>query len=270
MPYASVNGLGMYYETHGDGAPLVLLHGALSAIGTSFGTVLPGLARSRQVIAVEMQAHGRTADIDRPLTLRQMAEDTAALLLHLGVESADVFGYSLGAGVAVELAIRHPELVRRLVAASVTYSVEGFHPGMVEGMDALQPEQLAGTPFAQEYASIAPNPGDWPALIAKLKELNKHLDGWSPEAVRGIQAPTLLVFGDSDIVRPEHAVEMFRLLGGGVNGDVAGLPRSQLAVLPATTHIGVMFRDAWLVSMVEAFLDAPTPVSTPDDSGGFR
>jgi pimeloyl-ACP methyl ester carboxylesterase len=254
MPRASVNGLDMYYEIHGEGQPLLLLHGSLSGIGTSFGALLPGLARSRRVIAVEQQAHGRTPDIDRPLSIEQMAEDTAALLRHLDIERADVFGWSLGAGIALQFAIAHPELLRKLVLASVTYDRAGFHPGLLDGIDALQPEMLDGTLWQQEYAAIAPNPDGWATLLEKVKQLNGSFQGWTAEQVRSVEAPTLLVVGDSDIVRPEHAVEIFRLLGGGVEGDSAGLPRSQLAVLPGTTHTSIVTRDAWLVSMVDGFL----------------
>jgi pimeloyl-ACP methyl ester carboxylesterase len=257
--HASINGLNMYYEVHGSGAPLVLLHGALSATGTSFGKVLPSLARTRQVIAIEQQAHGQTADIDRPLTIEQMADDTIALLQHLGIEKTDIFGYSMGSGIAQQIAIKRPDLVRKLVAAAISYNRDGFHPGLLDGVQALQPEHLAGSPFQQEYARIAPKAENWPKLVAKVKEMNRTFQGVSADTIRSIEAPTLLIFGDSDIVRPEHAVEMFRLLGGGVAGDNVGLPRSQLAVLPGTTHVTLVDRADWLVSMVGSFLDAPMP-----------
>jgi pimeloyl-ACP methyl ester carboxylesterase len=260
--YASVNGLNMYYEAHGAGRPLVLLHGALSAIGTSFGKVLPSLAKTRQVIAIEQQAHGHTADIDRPLTIEQMADDTTALLRHLGIDKADIFGYSMGAGIALTIAIRYPDLVRKLVLAAVTYNSDGLHPGMLAGMETLKPEDLAGSPWQEEYARTAPNPQDWATLVAKVKHMNRQIPDWPPEAIQSIKAPTLIIIGDSDIIRPEHAVEMFRLLGGGVAGDVAGLPRSQLAVLPGTTHVTLVDRADWLLSMMTAFLDAPMPERT--------
>jgi pimeloyl-ACP methyl ester carboxylesterase len=257
--YASVNGLKLYYEDHGSGRPLVLLHGNLSTINVDFGRVLPSLAETRRVIAVEQQAHGHTADIDRPLGIQYWADDTAALLRELGIEEADLFGYSSGGVVALQLALQHPELVRKLVAASIAYNRDGLHPGLLEGLDSLQPEHLAGTPFEQDYARTAPNPEAWPTLIAKVKQMNREVLEWPAEAIRSLKAPTLLIIGDSDIVRPEGAVEMFRLLGGGVVGDVAGLPRSQLAVLPGTTHITLVHRADWLVSMIEGFLDAPMP-----------
>ncbi len=257
--YASVNGLNMYYEIHGVGQPLVLLHGAFSAIGTSFGNVLPELAKTRQVIAFEMQAHGHTADIDRPLSMEQMADDTAAALQHLGIERADFFGYSMGAGIALQVAIRHPEMVRKLVLASVTYNQSGLHPGLMEGLAEMKPEMMFGSPWHEEYMRIAPRPEDFATLFAKKTQMDQEIQDLPAEAIEAIEAPTLLIIGDSDIVRPEHAVEMFRLLGGGVMGDLAGLPRSQLAILPGTTHVTLVERADWLVSMITAFLDAPTP-----------
>jgi pimeloyl-ACP methyl ester carboxylesterase len=257
--YAAVNGLDMYYEVHGTGQPLVLLHGAFSAIGTSFGNVLPSLAETRRVIAVEQQAHGRTADIDRPLTIEQMADDTAALLQHLGIEQADIFGYSMGAGVGLQMAIRHAEVVRKLVLASVTYNMSGVHPGLMEGLENMRPEDMAGSPWHEEYTRIAPNPEDFATLFAKKTQMDREIQDLPAEAIEAIKAPTLLIIGDSDIVRPEHAVEMFRLLGGGVAGDLAGLPNSQLAILPGTTHVTLVHRAEWLVSMIGEFLDAPMP-----------
>ena len=257
--YAEVHGLNMYYEIHGAGFPLVLLHGGLSAIGTSFGKILPDLAQGRQVIAIEQQAHGHTADSDRPLTYRQMAEDTITLLSHIGVEQADFFGYSIGAGIAIEIAIEHPARVRKLVAATPISMASGFHPGVLAGMEALQPEHLAGSPFQEEYERLAPHPQEWPRLLAKVKQLNREFVDWSNDSIASIKAPTLLIAGDSDIVRPEHVVELFRLLGGGVPGDNVGLPKAQLAVLPGTTHITLVDRAQWLVPMITGFLDAPDP-----------
>jgi pimeloyl-ACP methyl ester carboxylesterase len=257
--YAPVNGLEMYYEIHGSGRPLLLLHGALSATETSFGAVLPALAESRQVISAEQQAHGRTADIDRPLRTTQMAADSAALLRHLGIDRVDVLGYSMGAAIALELAIRQPELVRKVVAVSIAYNTEGLHPGLLAGLEGLRPEHLAGTPWQQEYARTAPRPEDYPRMVAKVTDLNMNIQSWPAEAVSSMKAPILIVIGDSDIVTPEHAVEMFRLVGGGVVGDTAGLPASQLAILPGTPHSTIMQRADLLVPMIQAFLDAPLP-----------
>jgi pimeloyl-ACP methyl ester carboxylesterase len=258
--YAPGNGLDMYYEIHGSGGvPLVLLHGGISTIDVDFGRILPGLARTRQVIALEQQAHGHTADIDLPLSTARMADDTAAALRHLGVEQADIFGYSVGAGIALELSIRYPELVRKLVLATIIINESGYYPGHLEGMASIEPEMLAGSPFAEAYTEVAPNPDDFPVLLEKIIQFSQSGESWSDEDVQKIKAPALLMAGDSDIVHPEHMVQIFRLLGGGVPGDVVGLPASRLAILPGTTHITLVHRADWLQSMVTEFLDAPMP-----------
>jgi pimeloyl-ACP methyl ester carboxylesterase len=258
--YVNVNGLNMYYEIHGTGQPLVLLHGAFSAIGTSFGKVLPELAKTRQVIAFEMQAHGHTADIDRPLSMEQMADDTAAALQQLGIEQTDFFGYSMGAGIALQVAIRHPELVRKLVLASVTYRLDGLHPGLMEGLAEMKPEMMFGSPWHEEYMRIAPRPEDFATLFAKKTQMDRKIKDLPAEAIQAIKAPTLLIIGDSDIIRPEHAVEMFRLFGGGIMGDTpAGPPDSQLAILPSTTHVTLVDRADLLLPIIPPFLDKPMP-----------
>ena len=261
--YAPVNGLRMYYEVHGEGPPLLLLHGAYMTIDL-MGPLLPGLARSRQVIAVELQGHGHTADIDRPITYEQMADDAAALLGYLGVGRADVFGFSMGGAVALQVAIRHPDVVRRLVVASASFSSDGMHAVAWEMFPSITPEMFAGSPIEEAYLRCAPNPDDFPRLVERLKVLDTTAFSWPAEDIRGIAAPTLIVLGDSDGVRLEHAVELFGLLGGGVMGDLQGLPRSQLAVLPGTTHfvppgVGLLDRAEWLLAMVAPFLDAPEP-----------
>src|SRR5215204_5770844 len=261
--YAEVNGFNIYYEIHGTGQPLVLLHGAYMTID-AMGEVVPALAETRKVIAVELQGHGRTADIDRPLSYEQMADDVAALLRHLVIEKADVFGYSMGGGVAFQVAIRHPEVVRKLVVASASYTSDGMHPELLEMTPTLTPELFAGSPVEEAYLRTAPNPDDLPTLVAKMKQLDMEPFAWPPEYIRGIAAPTLLIIGDSDAIRLEHAVELFQLLGGGVMGDLAGLPKSRLAVLPGTTHFvppgsAILDRADWLLSMIPPFLDAPMP-----------
>jgi pimeloyl-ACP methyl ester carboxylesterase len=248
----------MYYEIHGTGQPLVLLHGAFSAIGTSFGKLLPLLAKTRQVIAFELQAHGRTADIDRPLTLEGLAEDVAAALRKLGIESADVCGYSTGAAVALHLVTRHPEAVRKLVLISASYALSGIHPGLMDNMGEMKAEMMFGSPWHEEYLRIAPRPEDFNRLFEKKTQMDRQIKDFPAETIRAIQAPTLLIVGDSDLTRPEHAVEMFRLLGGGVFGDTpAGLPDSQLAILPGTSHVSIVERADWLASMIDSFLDVP-------------
>jgi pimeloyl-ACP methyl ester carboxylesterase len=262
--YAPLGDLSMYYEIHGTGRPLVLLHGAYMSVDM-MSELVSGLAATRRVVAPEQQGHGRTADVDRPLSYEQMADDTAALLRHLGVDHVDVVGYSVGGAVGFQLAVRHPELVRKLVAAGGTsYRPDGLYPELTVGSDSMTAGDLAaalaGTPWQEAYARIAPNPDDWLTLIEKKMDMDRRWQGWPPEMVMALEAPTLLVIGDSDIVRPEHTVEFFRLLGGGVPGDLTGLPKSQLAVLPGTTHVSLMTERADLLRTVTtAFLDAPMP-----------
>ena len=253
----------MYYEIYGTGHPLVVLHGAYMTIET-MGEIVPSLAETRQVIAVELQGHGHTADIDRPLSYEQMADDVTALLAEISIEKADVFGYSMGGGVALQIAVRHPEVMRKLVVASASSTSDGMYPELLAMIPTITPEVFAGSPIEEAYLRTALNPEDFPNLVAKLKQLDMEPYAWPPEDIRGIASPTLLIVGDSDAIRPEHAVELFRLLGGGVMGDLAGLPKSQLAVLPGTTHFvppgfAVLDRADWLLSMIGEFLDAPMP-----------
>ena len=257
--YAPVNGLDMYYEVHGsEGVPVVLLHGAYMSTG-AMQWLLSNLAKSRQVIAVDLQGHGRTADVDRPLQYEQMADDVAALMDHLGVARADVVGYSMGGGAALQLAVRHPERVRKLVAISAGYRLDGMYPEVIAGIAEITPEVFYGTPWYDEnYAAVAPRPEDFPVLVEKLKRLDAEEFDWS-QGIKAIAAPTLLVFGDADVLRPEHMVELFRLLGGGVPGDMTGLPKARLAILPGTTHVTVMNRGDWLLPMITEFLDEQTP-----------
>ncbi|WP_030926066.1 alpha/beta fold hydrolase [Streptosporangium amethystogenes] len=258
MSYAPVNGLDMYYEEHGTGAgrPVVLIHGALSGIGTSFGTILPCLAKTRRVLAVELQAHGHTADIDRDLTVEDLAADVVALLDHLGIERADVFGWSMGAAVGLRLGTDHADRVGRLVLASVSFDEGGLYPGLLDGIQDLRPEHLHGSEFHEEYLRTAPDPAGFATLVARVKRLDGDLPQWSADRIRAVAAPVMIVLGDSDIVRPEHAVEMFKLLGGGVPGDLTGLPQCRLAILPGTTHTSIPQRAEWLAPMIDEFLDA--------------
>jgi len=260
--YASVNGLNLYYEIHGAGEPLILLHGGVGAI-QMFGEVLPSLAQNRRVVAVDLQAHGRTADIDRELRFELMAGDIAALIKHLGIEEADVMGYSLGGGVALRTAIQHPEVVRKLVLVSTPFKRDGWYPEILAGMGQMGPqvaEPMKQTPMYQLYASIAPKPEDWPVLLTKLGELLRQDYDWSNE-VAAIKAPTLLVVGDADSVRTAHAVAFFELLGGGkvdAGWDGSGMSNARLAILPATTHYNI-YSSPQFSAVVAPFLDAPMP-----------
>jgi pimeloyl-ACP methyl ester carboxylesterase len=260
--YAEVNGVRMYYEVHGAGRPVVLLHGGLGAI-EMFGEVLPLLAEGRRVVAVDLQAHGRTADVGRPLDYETMADDVAALIGHLGFERADVMGYSLGGGVALQTAIRYPEAVRKLVVVSTPFRRDGWYPEVLAGMGQMGPEAaepMKATPMYALYSSVAPRPDDWPVLLTKLGALLGQDYDWSGD-VAAMGTPTLIVVGDADSVRTSHAVEFFELLGGGkqdAGWDGSGIPDSRLAVLPATTHHDIFFSPA-LASTVAPFLDAPMP-----------
>jgi pimeloyl-ACP methyl ester carboxylesterase len=261
MGYAPVNGLRMYYEIHGpDGSehpPLVLLHGALSATTTSFGALLPGLAKDRRVIAVEQQAHGRTADVDRPLRDTQMATDTAALLDHLRVRGADLMGYSMGAGIALQVAHSRPDLVRKLVLISLVTQPAGFQEGVLEAIGLITPDLLEGSPFAEEFARLAPDPAAWPQTVERVKEWDANFVPTPPEVIRGIAAPALLVAGDADIVRPEHTAELYGLLGGGMADARGNLPRSRMCVVPGASHVSVVSRTDVLLPVIPPFLDAP-------------
>lgn len=247
----------IYHEDHGTGTgrPLVLIHGALSGIGTSFGAFLPLLAKTRRVIAVELQGHGRTPDIDRPFSVTAFAADVIELLDRLGVDRADVFGWSMGGAVALRLGTGHPDRVGRLVLASMSFEDDGVHPGLLDGIQDLRPEHLHGSEFHEEYLRTAPDPAGWAALVEKVKAQDAAQEQWTRGEVRALRAPALIVLADSDIIRPEHAVEMFRLLGGGVAGDLDGLPRCRLAILPGSTHTTIPQRADWLTPMIEEFLD---------------
>jgi pimeloyl-ACP methyl ester carboxylesterase len=263
--YALVNGINLYYETYGarpTATPLIMLHGGLGVIGM-FDKLLPALTQGRQVIAVELQAHGHTADIDRPMTFEAMADDIAALVKHLGLAKADLLGYSMGGGVALRAAIRHPDALRKLVLVSAPCKLDGWYPGVRAGFKAMNGTAArgwVGSPMHEAYASVAPRPEDWPILADKLGQLVSQFYDWSVD-VAMMKTPTLIAIGDADAVRTAHAVEFFELLGGGkaeAGWDGSGMPRSRLAILPATTHYDIVFSPTLAVA-VEQFLDAAMP-----------
>jgi pimeloyl-ACP methyl ester carboxylesterase len=264
MAYASVNGLDIYYEMHGSGgAPLIVLPGGFMTVA-AMGALVAELAATRQVIGVELQGHGHTADIDRPLQYETMADDITALMEHLGLAQADLFGYSLGGGVALRLAVQHPEQVRKLTLASTAFRRDGWYPETLAGMAAISPEAFANTPIYAGYLQTSPKPEAWPAFVGKMRQLLSEDYDWTQD-VAALTAPVLIVVGDADGLRLAHAVEMFGLLGGGKrDGDLAGLSSSRLAVLPFTTHVGwtppnrgILTRADLLLPMLNEFLDAP-------------
>ena len=253
-----VNGMQMYYEVSGQGAPLVILHGAYMNIPT-MGGIVGRLAETHKVYAVEFQGHGRTTDIDRPITYPNLADDVAAFMDAVGLEKADVFGYSMGSAAGLQLAIRHPEKVEKLVAASVSYDVNGMQPAMASFIPQMAPEMFVGTPMEDEWKKLAPNPDGFRPLVEKLIALEHEPMAWEAD-VKALKAPVLIISGDSDVVTLEHSVAMFRLLGGGIMGDMgAPLPPSRLAILPATSHTAVINQVDLLHGFIEPFLQGETP-----------
>jgi pimeloyl-ACP methyl ester carboxylesterase len=255
--YAPVNGLQMYYEIHGsgDGTPLLLLHGGLVNIDLQFGHVLPALAQGRRVVATDLQGHGRTTDIDRPLSTADLESDVIGLLGHLGLGPVDVFGFSLGGAVALRLAVRNPELVRKLVVGSISFNAEGTRQENVTGVGRMTVDMIAGTPMEQDYRAKSPNPDKLQDLLDKIGAFMATETGWTDDEIRGIEAPTLITVGDCDMVPLSHAVRFLQLRGGDVNGDFVGVPTSQLAVFPGTTHFNGMARADLVVPVVTTFLD---------------
>ncbi len=257
--YATVNGLKMHYEIHGAGEPLILLHGAVGGI-EMLRPILPALSKGRQVILVDLQGHGHTADIDRPLRYELLADDIAGLLLQIGIKKADVAGFSLGAGVALRVAIQHPAVVRKLVVISTPFARKGCYPETLAALAGLGPEAAKGmklSPLFKLYPDV-----NWEVLFTKLADLVSKDYNWSKE-VAAIKAPTMLVFADADVVRPAHIVEFFGLFGGGQKDpgmDGSGRPVAQLAVLPGLSHID-MIDSPVLAAVLTAFLDSPLPRS---------
>jgi pimeloyl-ACP methyl ester carboxylesterase len=254
----TINGMQMYYEVSGRGDPLIVLHGAYMNIPT-MGAIIPMLAKTRKVYALEFQGHGRTTDIDRPITYPHLADDVAAFMDAVGLKKADVFGYSVGAIVGLQLAIRQPAKVNKLAAASVAYDVEGWQPEFKAVIPQLNVQMMLETPFAEDYKKLAPNPEGFPELAKKLIALEKEPMAWADD-VKALKLPVLIITSDADVATLEHSVAMFRLLGGGVMGDMGKpLPAARLAVLPATSHTAVITQPELLHAFIEPFLKGETP-----------
>jgi pimeloyl-ACP methyl ester carboxylesterase len=248
----------MYYEVSGQGDPIVVLHGAYMSI-PAMGAIIPKLAAKHRVYALELQGHGRTNDVDRPITYAHLADDVAAFMDAVGLAKADVFGYSMGAQAGLQLAIRHPSRVGKLVAASVAYDVRGWQPEFQAAIPQMTVEMIVAMPFAAEYRKLAPNPQGFPALVEKLIALEKQPLAWEADVAK-VKVPVLLIAGDADVATLEHSVALFRLLGGGVMGDMGKpLAASRLAVLPATSHTAVVTQPDLLVALIEPFLRGETP-----------
>jgi len=260
--YADVNGLKMYYEVHGEGRPIVLLHGSYMTIPLNWSHIIPLLARDRKVIVTEMQGHGRTKDISRALSYEGMADDVSGLLKYLEIDCADILGYSMGGGVAFQVAVRHPEQVRRLVVLSGTYAHDGWWPEVEASYASFTPDMFRGTPIQQQYESLGNDPAHFSDFVKKVISIDLRPYDWSRD-VKKIRAPMFMAIGDADGVRYEHALELFRAKGGGKMGDIDGLPESRLAIIPGTTHIGMIQRTSWLIPMITDFLDSDLNPAPP-------
>jgi pimeloyl-ACP methyl ester carboxylesterase len=230
----------MYYEVHGQGEPLVLLHGSFMTIDMNWSALIPELSKMRKVIAVEMQGHGRTADIERPFSYDALASDVAELIKYLKLDSVEVLGYSLGGTVAINLAIKHPQLVKRLILASTVFKYDGWLPEVTGMIKTFTPTTFDNTPLLTEYKRIAPDTSHWHAFIEKMLKFENQSYDLGEENVKGIKVPVLLIMGDNDGVDLNHTISMYKAFGGGVFGDIAGLPKSQLAIAPGTTHVSLM------------------------------
>lgn len=260
-----VNGMQMYYEVSGTGDPLIVLHGAYMNI-PSMGPIISKLAETHKVYALELQGHGRTTDIDRPITYPALADDVSAFMDKVGLAKADVFGYSMGAVTGLQLAIRHPAKVNKLVSASGAYDVKGWQPAFVALIPTMTVEMMLAMPFAAEYRRLAPNPDGFRALVEKLIALEKVPMAWGAE-VKALKTPVLIISGDADAFTLEHAVAMFRLLGGGGMGDMGTpLPASRLAILPATPHTAIITQPDLLHAFIEPFLKGVAAKSMFADS----
>lgn len=253
--YADVNGLKMYYEVYGSGKPIVLIHGSFMTIPLNWSKIIPLLAKGRKVIVTEMQGHGRTKDISREFSYEGMADDVSGLLKHLKIESADILGYSMGGGVAFQVAIRHPKQVRRLVVLSGTYSHDGWWPDVEAMFSTMNADMLKGSSIEKQYNSLGNDPAQFPEFIKKVISIDLKPYDWSMD-VENIQVPIFMAIGDADGIQYEHILELFRAKGGGKMGDIHGLPKSRLAIIPGTTHVGMMSRTDWLIPMITDFLDS--------------
>ena len=254
--YAPVNGLGMYHEVHGKGDPVVLLHGSFMTITNNWPDMIPLLSKSRQVIAVEMQGHGRIADIDRDFSDENLADDIAALFDHLKIKRADVLGYSMGGGVAMQVAIRHPEKVRKVVSISAVFRHDGWVKEAVEAFPQMDPKLFKGSPIETEYKKLSPTPDKFETFIKRAIQMDIVPYDFGAGKLKGTKAPFLFIHGDADGVRLDHIAEMFRLKGDEIFGDMRPRSQSRLAILPDTTHVTLMNKSDVIVPMVNDFFNA--------------
>jgi len=254
--YAPVNGLKMYYEIHGKGDPVVLLHGAFMTITNNWTEMIAELSKTRLVIAVEMQGHGRTADINRDFSYENLADDIAALLDYLKIKQADVLGYSMGGGVAMQLAIRHPERVRKVVSISAVIRSDGFVKEGMEALTRLEAGMFKGSPIETEYKKLSPTPDQFETFVKHVVQFASKPYDFGAEKMKATKAPMLFIHGDADGVRLDYIAEVFRLKGGEIHGDLRPRSESRLAILPDATHVTLMNKLDVIVPMVNDFLNA--------------
>jgi pimeloyl-ACP methyl ester carboxylesterase len=254
--YAPVNGLKMYYEVHGSGDPVVLLHGAFMTITNNWTGWIGELSKTRKVIAIEMQGHGRTADTGRDFTYDNLADDVAALLDHLKIPSADVIGYSLGGGVALNYAIRHPDKVRKVVSISAVFRQNGWTKEAMDALPNLTAEAFKDTLIEADYKRLSPTPNEFPNFVKRVLSVDVKPHDFGADKLKATKAPIFFIYGDADGVRLDYIAEAFRLKGGEVHGDMRPRSASRLAILPDATHVTLMERISIIVPMINDFLDA--------------
>ncbi|RFM26966.1 alpha/beta hydrolase [Deminuibacter soli] len=252
--YAPINGLKMYYETYGEGSPIVLLHGSFMNIQANFGEIIPALSKTHKVIALELQGHGRTADISRPLSFPALAGDVAALLAYLKVDSAAVLGYSLGATIALELTLQHPKLVTRLVFISSAYNSDGWIQPVRDAFAMMSTDMISQSPLKGMYNQLAPDTAHWKIFVTNMLNFNKTPFDLGIDRIKKIKAPLLIIKGDNDGIDYAHIASLYAACGGNVFADMAGLPKSQLAVLPGASHVGVMMQTERLINIIVPFV----------------
>jgi pimeloyl-ACP methyl ester carboxylesterase len=252
--YVPVNGLEMYYEIHGAGEPIILLHGAYMTIGLNWAQLIPELSKSRKVIAVELQGHGRTGDIARPFSYAALASDITELMRHLNLKQADILGYSFGGTIALQLAITNPELINKLIIISTVFRYDGWLQEAREIFKTIKPEMFENTPLKTEYERIAPDANNWSKFVTKLAAFDREDFNLGEENLKSIKSPILFIMGDNDGVDLHHKATLYQLCGGNVFGDLAGLPTSRLAILPGATHVGIMMETEKLMTFIQAFL----------------
>jgi len=252
--YAPVNGSKVYYEMYGAGDPIVLLHGAYMTINSNWSELIPVLSKTRKVIALELDGHGHTPLSQRPYSYQTLASDVAAVLKHLKIDSADILGFSYGGTVAFQFAIQHPAMTKKLIIISSTYKSEGWLDIMYTMLAGIKPDAFDNTPIRSEYIKVAPDTSNWHKFIAAMLKFSAEKFNLGDDKIKNIKAPVLLIMGDNDGTDKKVLAETYSLLGGNVFGDVVGIPKSQLAILPAKGHGTLIMDTQAIAAIVGSFL----------------